>query len=129
MTASVTGWWWGKKKIDENEENVVYFSFSRPALASLASLPMFLKRTERKIKQRLFTGQEVMGAGKHGARARDTRVSLVSLASPQTSFGVHLSRIHFSPKGRLWGGSNTTSKKINKEKKATCIIFMQSARI
>ena len=65
---------------------------------------MFLKRTKRKIKQRLFTGQEVMGAGKNGARARDTRVSLVSLASPQTSFGVRLSRIHFSPKGRLRGG-------------------------
>ena len=27
--------------------------------------------------------------------------SIASLASPQTSFGVRLSRIHFSPHGRL----------------------------
>ena len=34
----------------------LYFSFSRSALESLVSSPMFLKRTKRKIKQRLFTG-------------------------------------------------------------------------
>ena len=53
LTASARRYWWGKKKVD-----VLYFSFSRSALASLASSTLFSKRTKRKIKQRLCTGQE-----------------------------------------------------------------------
>ena len=41
----------------------------------------------------------------------------LSLASPQTSFGVRLSRIHFSPTGEKWMRDKRTPKDVRGEAK------------